>query len=226
MGELEGPRIEPRGRAATSLVVLLHGYGANGEDLIQLAAGWQERLPNAAFLAPNAPQSIPGMFGCLQWFALTQRDPHETWRGVEAARPVVDRFLDAELARFGLGAERLALVGFSQGTMMALHVGLRRNPAPAAIVGYSGLLAGAERVGDGVARSPVLLVHGEADDVIAIEALHRAREALAAAGVPVEWHVRSSLGHGIDPGGQWMGGHFLARVLAADSKKSSAVVVA
>jgi phospholipase/carboxylesterase len=151
---LDGPRLPPASGRATALIVLLHGYGANGDDLIGLAQGWRARLPGAAFVAPNAPQSIPGMMGALQWFALTLRDPHEFWQGVVAAAPGVDRFLDQELARLGIGADRLALVGFSQGTMLALHVGVRRGKAPAAIVGYSGLLAGPERLSDSKAAPP------------------------------------------------------------------------
>ncbi len=210
---LNGPRIEPRGGRASGLVVLLHGYGANGDDLIALGDGWRRSLPDAAFVAPNAPQSIPGMNGGLQWFALTLRDPSEYWRGVAAAQPALDRFLDAELARYRLTADRLVLVGFSQGTMMALHVGLRRAAAPAGIVAYSGLLAGPDHLAETKARPPVLLVHGEADDMIPVEALHMAREALAGAGTPVEWHVRPGLGHGIDPDAQWMAGHFIAQSL-------------
>ena len=211
---LQGPRIDPpRGRRASAVVVLLHGYGANGDDLIALADAWRPALPNTAFVAPNAPQPIPGMYGGLQWFALSMRDPSEYWRGVASAQPLLDRFLDAELARHGLGPERLVLVGFSQGTMVALHVGLRRATAPAGIVAYSGLLAGPEHLAETQARPPVLLVHGEADDLIPVEALHVAREALAAAGVPVEWHVRPRLGHGIDPEAQWLAGNFIAQVL-------------
>jgi len=210
---LNGPRIEPRGGRASGLVVLLHGYGANGDDLIALGDGWRPSLPDAAFVAPNAPQSIPGMYGGLQWFALTVRDPGEYWRGVAAAQPALDRFLDAELARYRLTADRLVLVGFSQGTMMALHVGLRRAVAPAGIVAYSGLLAGPDHLAETKVRPPVLLVHGEADDMISIDALHMAREALAGAGTPVEWHVRPGLGHGIDPEAQWMAGHFIAQSL-------------
>jgi phospholipase/carboxylesterase len=141
------------------------------------------------------------------------RDPAEFLRGVVAARPLLDRFLDAELARYRLGADRLVLVGFSQGTMLALHVGLRRTASPAAIVGFSGLLAGPEHLGEITVRPPVLLIHGEADDLIPAEALHIAREPLAQAGVAVEWHVRPGLGHGIDPDGVAIAGHFLAQVL-------------
>ena len=213
IGPLEGPRLEPQGRTADALVVLLHGYGANGDDLIALGDSWRQWLPGAAFVAPNAPQPIPGMPGALQWFALTMRDPNEYWRGVETARPALDRFLDAELARYRLAPNRLALVGFSQGTMMALHVGLRRAASPAAVVGYSGLLAGAEQLAAATARPQIQLIHGEADDLIPVEALHIAREALAQAGHCVEWHVRPGLGHGIDPEGQMLAGHFLAASL-------------
>jgi phospholipase/carboxylesterase len=211
---LDGPRIEPRG-APTALVALLHGYGANGDDLIALGNGWRRQLPQAVFVAPNAPEEIAGMPGALQWFPLTFRDPGERWRGVVAARPALDRFLDGELARYGLGHDRLVLVGFSQGTMLALHAGLRRKAAPAAIVGYSGLLAGPEHLDEVTVRPPVLLIHGADDDLIPADALHSAREQLAQAGIGVEWHVREGLGHGIDPIGQRLAGHFMAQRIGA-----------
>src|SRR5499427_11026670 len=94
---LDGPRILPSRGRASALVVLLHGYGANGDDLIALAQAWQDRLPEVAFVAPNAPQSIPGMPGALQWFPLSLRDPEEYWRGVVAAMPSLDRFIEQEL---------------------------------------------------------------------------------------------------------------------------------
>ena len=210
---LDGPRLAPRGRTPDALVVLLHGYGANGDDLIALADAWVPRLPGAVFIAPNAPEAIPGMPGALQWFALTMRDPAEYWRGTVAARPAVDRFLDTELARYRLGPDRLVLVGFSQGTMLALHVGLRRTVAPATIVGLSGLLAGPEHLGEAKARPPIVLIHGEADDLIPVDIIHIAREALAKAGFLVEWHIREGLGHGIDQRAQAIAGHFIACAL-------------
>jgi phospholipase/carboxylesterase len=213
--QLEGPRREPRGRTVDAMVVLLHGYGANGDDLIALADGWRSKLPGAVFIAPNAPEDIPGMPGALQWFPLTLRDPTEYWRGVVAARPAVDHFLDAELARYRLRPDRLVLVGFSQGTMMALHVGLRRPTAPAAIVGFSGLLAGPEHLAETTVHPPILLIHGEADDLIPVDVIHIAREQLAKSGHLIEWHIRERLGHGIDPVGQAIAGHFMACALRA-----------
>lgn len=212
---LDGPRISPRGKP-TSLVVLLHGYGANGDDLIGLAHEWRGVLPHTAFVSPNAPELIPGYAGGRQWFGLTFRDPDEYWRGVTKARGPLDSFLDAELARLGLDADRLAIVGFSQGAMMALHVGPRRSAAPAALVGLSGVIAGPEHLAaDAKVRPPVLLMHGDVDEVIPVEAMHTSREALAAAGFAIEWHERPGLGHGIDTETLNISGSFLATHLSA-----------
>ena len=138
--ELDGPRLNPRSGTARQLVVFLHGYGADGNDLIEIGRAWQQMLPHAAFVSPHAPEPCGQAPVGRQWFALTFRDPDERWIGVNKAAPILERFLDAELIRHKLPPSALALVGFSQGTMMALHVGLRRAVAPAAIVGYSGLL--------------------------------------------------------------------------------------
>jgi len=215
--ELDGPRLEPRTGAARRLVVFLHGYGADGNDLIELGRVWQPFLPDAAFVSPHAPEPCAGAPMGRQWFALTFRDPEERWKGVNAAAPILNRFLDAELGRRSLPASALALVGFSQGTMMALHVGLRRAPAPAAIVGYSGLFvlpngAGPEAVvADVLARPPVLLIHGDRDELIPVQALFQATQALAALEVPTEWHISPGIGHGIDQEGLRHGVEFLAR---------------
>jgi len=215
--ELDGPRLEPRGGAARKLVVFLHGYGADGKDLIEIGRAWQQYLPDAAFVSPHAPEPCAGAPMGRQWFPLTFRDPDERWKGVNAAAPALNRFLDAELARRKLPASALALVGFSQGTMMALHAGLRRPTAPAAIVGYSGLFVlpsnaePAAVAGEIKSRPPVLLVHGDQDDLIPVEALFHATQALAALEVPTEWHISGGIGHGIDQEGLRHGGEFLAR---------------
>jgi phospholipase/carboxylesterase len=215
--QLDGPRLEPRSGPARQLVVFLHGYGADGNDLIELGRAWQGLLPQAAFVSPHAPEPCGQAPVGRQWFALTFRDPDERWVGVNKAAPVLQQFLDAELARRNLAPSALALVGFSQGTMMALHVGLRRPVAPAAVVGYSGLLAfpqdaNAEKFSAEIrSRPPVLLVHGDQDELIPPQALFMTSNGLGALGVPVEWHLSHGIGHGIDQEGLRHGGEFLAR---------------
>jgi phospholipase/carboxylesterase len=231
---LDGPRVPPaRGGQARQLIVFLHGYGADGNDLIGLAPYFQRRLPGAAFVSPNAPEGIPGfppgMGGGRQWFSLSRYDPNMMRRdptqaadvyrdmlaGAETARPALDKFLDAELARLKLDAGKLALVGFSQGTMVALHVGLRRDPGPAAIVGFSGALIGADRLpAEARGRPPVLLVHGDADEVVPLPAMHAALNGLAQAGVPAQWHITPGGGHGIDQDGLDLALDFLAQAFA------------
>jgi phospholipase/carboxylesterase len=216
-GELDGPRLEPSGGPARRLLVFLHGYGADGNDLIDLGRAWQGLLPGTAFVSPHAPEPCGQAPMGRQWFPLTFRTPNERWDGVNHAGPQLQRFLDAELARRQLPPSALALVGFSQGTMMALHVGLRRAAQPAAVVGYSGLFvlpddAAPDAVaGEITARPPVLLVHGAQDDLIPAQALFQSAQALAALAVPVEWHLSPGVGHGIDEEGLRHGGAFLAR---------------
>jgi phospholipase/carboxylesterase len=212
---LDGPRLPPAsGRPAGSLVVFLHGYGADGNDLIDIGRAWGRYLPDTAFASPHAPSPCDQAPMGRQWFPLSLGDPRLIWQGVQSAAPALDAFLDAELKRYGLGNERLALVGFSQGTMMALHVGLLRKGSLAGIVGYSGYLAGAEHLSKTVDRPPILLVHGDADQVVPVIALHGAVQALGRAGFTVEWHVARGLAHGIDEDGLRRGGEFLRRVFA------------
>lgn len=219
--ELDGPRLAPRSGAPQQLVVFLHGYGADGNDLIEIGRAWQPLLPHAAFVSPHAPEPCGQAPMGRQWFALTMRDPNERWIGCGKAAPGLDRFIDAELARHRLAPSALALVGFSQGTMMSLHVGLRRAVPPAAIVGYSGLLVMPPQTTPEAfaaqikSRPPVLLVHGDSDDLIPPQALFQSAQGLAALEVPVEWHLSEGVGHGIDGEGLRQGGEFLARRFAA-----------
>ena len=220
MAALDGPRLEPRSGSARQLVVFLHGYGADGNDLIEIGRAWQGVLPQAAFVSPHAPEPCGQAPVGRQWFALTFRDPDERWIGANKAAPALEAFLDAELKRRNLAPSALALVGFSQGTMMALHVGLRRVVAPVAIVGYSGLLvlppdANREKFTAEIkSRPPVLLIHGDQDDLIPPQALFLASNELGALGVSVEWHLSHGIGHGIDQEGLRHGGEFLARRFA------------
>ena len=220
MADLDGPRLEPRSGAARQLIVFLHGYGADGNDLIDIGRAWQELLPDAAFVSPHAPRACGQAPMGREWFPLTFRDPDERWTGVNAAAPQLNAYLDAELKRRNLPNSALALVGFSQGTMMALHVGLRRAESPAAIVGYSGMLVVPEQIdaekfaGEIVSRPPVLLVHGDRDQLIPVQALMHAAQGLASLDVPVEWHISPGVEHGIDQEGLRQGGEFLARRFA------------
>ncbi len=213
---ITGPRLAPKSGTAKQLVVFLHGYGADGNDLIEIARQWQPFLPDAAFIAPHAPDRCAMSPSGRQWFPLTMRDPDERWKGVQYAGPGFDAFLDAELEKLGLDGSKLVLVGFSQGTMMSLHVGLRRRIAPAAIVGYSGVLVGPEHLAQATARNakgeppPVLLVHGDRDDVIPLDALFMSAEELAKANIPCQWHLSVGMAHGIDGGGLLHGGLFIA----------------
>jgi len=215
--DIDGPRLEPRSGEAKRLVVFLHGYGADGNDLIDIGRAWQGLLPDTAFVSPHAPEPCGQAPTGRQWFPLFTRAANERWDGVRKAAPVLERFLDSELMRRKLSPSALALVGFSQGTMMALYVGLRRATAPAAIVGYSGIFVlpeGAKPdavVGEIKSRPPVLLVHGDSDDLIPVQALFQGAQALAALEVPVEWHLSEGVGHGIDQEGLRHGGAVLAR---------------
>jgi phospholipase/carboxylesterase len=221
MADLDGPRIAPRSGQAKQLVVFLHGYGADGKDLIDIGRAWQGLLPDAAFVSPHAPRPCGQAPTGREWFPLTFRDPGERWAGVNMAAPALDTFLDVELARQSLPPSALALVGFSQGTMMALHVGLRRPVSPAAIVGYSGMLAMPEDLDPASfaaqikSRPPMLLVHGDQDPLIPVQALFHAAQSLATLEVPTEWHISPGVGHGIDQEGLRQGGEFLARNLTA-----------
>jgi len=203
---LTGPRLPAARGAATHLVVLCHGYGADGNDLIGLAPHWQRLMPTVSFVAPNAPEPCAAGPG-HQWFPISRLDPAAMRQGVEQAGATLDAFLDAELARANLPEERLALVGFSQGTMMSLHVGLKRKLA--AIVGYSGLLADAPQAAYPDAP-PVLLVHGDADPMIPVDFLFASTTALGRAGVAVQWHLSPDTPHAIDGEGLALGGAFLS----------------
>ncbi|UOM36033.1 alpha/beta hydrolase [Acuticoccus sp. I52.16.1] len=197
------------GKAPAAIVMFVHGYGADGSDLIGLADQLAPLLPDALFLSPDAPGRMA--HGGREWFPLTMRDPSEYKRGVEAAAPALDRYIDAELARYGLDDGRLALVGFSQGTMMSLQVAYRRSSPIAAVVGFSGLCAGADGA---VNPAPTLLIHGTHDEVLPAGMTLQASQTLGEAGIPVEWHFRPGLGHGIDPDGLAMAGDHLATHLS------------
>jgi len=213
---LEGPSQPPRrGGKPKSLVVLLHGLGADGDDLISLAPYWAPLLPETEFLSPHAPFPCDMAPMGYQWFSFQDRSPEAVLAGVRAAAPFLDGFLDDVLAARGLDESRLALVGFSQGTMMSLFVGLRRAKAVAGILGFSGRLIGEELLGEELrSKPPVLLMHGTADELVPFDSLGHAERHLQALGVPVTTLERPGLGHSIDEIELAKGGEFLKKVLS------------
>lgn len=205
MTSLTGPERAALSGTADSIVVFLHGYGADGADLIGLAEPVAPHLPNTRFFAPNAPERSRANPGGFQWFPIPWLDgtPEAVARAAAGrSYALLGEWLDALPATTGIGPERTVLVGFSQGTMMALHVGLRRKAALAGIVGFSGRLLDPELLPQEiVSRPPVLLLHGDADPVVPFASLGEAEAALAAAGVETATHVSPGLGHGIGPDG-------------------------
>lgn len=211
--QLTGPSaVYPKGATPKRAVVLLHGVGADGNDLFGLVPALSPALPDTAFFSPDGPFPCDMASFGRQWFSLQIRTAEAIEAGVRAAAGILDAFLDETLERLGLDSGRLALVGFSQGTMMSLYVGLRRTKPLAGIVGYSGRLVGP--TSEFKSKPPVLLVHGDADQVVPSDSLPLAVKTLEQAGVPVEQVTRPGLGHGIDEEGLRRGRDFLVKVLA------------
>jgi phospholipase/carboxylesterase len=212
---LSGPSRKPAsGGAPRQLIVFLHGYGADGNDLIGLAPFFAQALPNAEFVAPNAPERCGMGFG-YQWFGLTNLAPGPLTAGVRNAAPVLDAFLDEALKSRNLGYDQLALIGFSQGTMMAIDRVMRRGDV-AAMVGFSGkAVDSAAALAKDAKHPPVLLVHGDADPIVPFGSLAEAEHILATAGFPIETLVRPGLAHGIDQEGALRAAQFLVAHLPA-----------
>lgn len=208
---LDGPRLAPlNGGPAKQLVILLHDYAADGDDIISLGNQWQRMLPDAAFAAPSAPEFCSSPPTGFEWFDTSSSDPADHWRGVEASAPALTAFIDGELAKHQLEGTALAIAGFSQGAIMGLHVGLRRDPGPRAIVSFSGTLIGVEMLEDEIASRPeVMLIHGDRDDIIPVEALKYTQIALQQQGISVRSHIAQGIAHGIDGESTWLAGAFL-----------------
>ena len=203
---LQAGRVEPKSGETRSVVVFLHGYGANGADLLGLADPLGDHLPDTLFVAPDAPETIPGMPNGYQWFPIPWIDgssEEAAERGMAAAIDDLNAFLDALMVDEDVLPEQVVLFGFSQGSMMALHVAPRREDAVAGVVAFSGRLLSPEALADEVVvRPPVLLVHGDQDDVVPPQSLPAAAEALQEAGFQdVFAHIMKGTAHGIAPDG-------------------------
>ncbi|UXX82093.1 alpha/beta hydrolase [Roseovarius pelagicus] len=212
---LQAGRKGPHSGTTRSIVVFLHGYGANGPDLLGLADPLGEHLPDTLFVAPDAPENVPGMPNGYQWFPIPWIDgssEEESERGMMAAVEDLNAFLDALMVDEDVLPEQVVLFGFSQGTMMALHVVPRREDEVAGIVAFSGRLLRPELlVDEAISRPPILLVHGDADDVVPPQSLPEAAEALQEAGwSDVYAHVMKGTGHGIAPDGLQVALAFMA----------------
>jgi phospholipase/carboxylesterase len=223
-----GPSLAPANKKpATSAAIFLHGYGSNGDDLIGLAPFFAQHLPGTVFYSPHAPERWEGgFFGGYQWFSLAGYDPEalrrdparmgglyeKMFEGAVKASVPLNAYIDQVAAHHGLPANKIALIGFSQGTMMALHVGLRRAEPLAGIVGFSGAMVGGSKLKDQIkSRPPVILFHGSADPVVPVEALQEIKTVLAANNVAAEAHVIPGLQHGIDPSGAERAAAFLKK---------------
>jgi phospholipase/carboxylesterase len=215
---VNGASLQPlSGDPPKRIVLLLHGYGSSGADMIALAPDWRDALPDTLFLAPHAPQPYPMSSG-YQWWPLSVFTPSALASGATTAAPAIDAFIDRKLEQYGLTEADLALVGFSQGTMMALHIGLRRPRPVAAIVGYSGMMTGAADLrSEVISRPPVLLVHGSEDAVVPATALRAAEAELQDLGVEVTTHLSIGLQHSVDQVGLKLGREFVARAFRQSS---------
>jgi len=203
------------GKKPDSMVILLHGLGANGADLIGLARYWEMALPNTVFVSPDAPFPCDMAPVGFQWFSLQDWSSAAILEGVEEAAPVLNEYIDEMLAQYGLSDDKLALAGFSQGTMMSLYVGPRRKNKIAGVLGYSGALIGEESLGGpNIHKIPVHLIHGDVDMVVPVGAYQLAKTALESGGFTVSGGVTRGLAHSIDEDGIESGAAFLQRILS------------
>ncbi|MCB1839126.1 MAG: dienelactone hydrolase family protein [Rhodospirillales bacterium] len=219
-GKIENYYTHPPGSGnIRNMVILLHGVGSNGRDLISLAPYWAQSLPDTLFISPDAPfrcdMAPPGYPNSYQWFSLQNRDPAVMLEGVKTVEPIVKAFIDEQLKEHNLKPGQLALVGFSQGTMTSLHVGPRYNPPLAGIVGFSGaLLWKPEMAKEKLNLIPILLVHGEYDDVVPVDAWHHAMTMLSSCGFEPSGYTQPGLYHSIDQEGITTAASFLQKIFS------------
>ena len=213
--ELSGPEAAPAsGGPAKQLIIFVHGYGANGEDLISLSRYYAQVAPDAAFISPDAPYRCDGAPMGFQWYDVWMKDPVERLAAIRSTGEIFDNFVTGQLARHGLSEDKLVLIGFSQGTMMSLFTAPRRENAIAGIVGYSGRMESADTLKAEIrSKPPVVMVHGDSDELLAVSEMETAAATLRDCGVEIDTHIRPGLGHGIDEEGIRVGLAFVQKVL-------------
>jgi phospholipase/carboxylesterase len=216
MAKLKALRWGPASKGTIrQLVMLCHGVGADAHDVIDLASSWCHALPDALFVAPHGPERYDQGFTGRQWFSLRDRTPAVLDAAARRTAPLLLDHIDAELAQAGLPSDAVAMMGYSQGAMMVLHAGLRRRPPPRGIMAYSGALLDAPGLAaECTGHSPVLLVHGQDDDVVPFSRAGATESALLRLGMPVQTLWCPKLGHGIDEAGLSAGALFLQRLFA------------
>ena len=199
MVAIDGPVIHPlSGNNAKQLVIFCHGYGADGNDLIGLANYFQQALPEAYFISPNAPETCPMNPMGYQWFDFTSNDPNLIWKKVIDAGIILNEFIDHKLKELNLNDNNLSLVGFSQGTMMSLHVGLRRKVAMSSIVGFSGKLIREDILESEMnSKPPIYLIHGDQDPMVPYNDTINATKILKDLNVDVQSHISPNTPHSI-----------------------------
>jgi phospholipase/carboxylesterase len=212
MKKLDGKFLPPRSGKAQQMVMFLHGYGANGDDLLNIGEDWADALPDAVFLSPNAPDACEAYAGGYQWFSIRAIDEKafEREKLVETVTPILNAYIDEQLQKWGVPESKLAVAGFSQGAMMAMYTMPRRKTPCAAVIGYSGLLIDAGGLNaPGIVKMPVLAIHGDVDEIVPPKCLAGVQSGFAEAGFNVETIMRPGLGHGIDQFGLIRGVEFI-----------------
>ncbi|MEI6187572.1 MAG: alpha/beta fold hydrolase [Alphaproteobacteria bacterium] len=195
---ISGPEIKSKTQTLSSIVILLHGYGADGENLISLAAELSKAFPDTHFFSPNGILPFENAPFGYQWFGLNDRSEQSMLKGLNNAAPYINQFIDYQLQKFNLSDENLALIGFSQGAMLALHTALRRTKKIGAVISFAGMLVAPQLLQTELkSKPPVSLIHGALDDVIPLPAMQMALAALEYAHIPVETIIEPMLGHSI-----------------------------
>ena len=212
---ISGPIIEPSsGNPPKQMIIFVHGYGADGNDLIGLANYFQSTLPEAIFLSPHAPEACSMNPSGYQWFDLTSTDPAVLWSKILVAADHLNEFIDSKLLEYNIAEENLALIGFSQGTMMSLHVSLRRKNTMAAVLGYSGRLIGADLLKDDLISKPsIYLIHGDQDPMVPYQESLTAEKVLKEYSIDIKTHISEHTQHSIAEDGLRIGVDFLTSKL-------------